>query len=149
MKNKFISTLIVLFVGLSAFSQSIQLTSLSPDAFCTIGRDTMRFSVNYTNIPPNSNIVFYQSTNPAFNPYLGQGDSIGFINVGSNGTGGGGQVTTTCPEILGIFIDACNTAPLLEQDNEYTVITSGQGFLVNNLQVDLPTVSRDKYSSRF
>jgi hypothetical protein len=48
-------------------------------------------------------LFFISLQNPAFNPYLGQGDSIGFINVGSNGTGGGGQVTTTCPEILGIF----------------------------------------------
>ena len=143
MKNKFISTLIVLFVGLSAFSQSIQLTSLSPDAFCTIGRDTMRFSVNYTNIPQNSNVVFYQSTNPAFNPYLGQGDSIGFINVGSNSTGGGGQVTTTCPEILGIFIDACDQGGVLrEVDNEYMVITSGNtGFNVSSLKIQLPNSS--------
>ncbi len=138
MKNKFLLTLIILLSGLSAFSQSLQLTSLSPDVFCGTGRDTMKFSVNYTNIPPNSNIVFYQSTNPAFNPYLGQGDSIGFINVGANTSGGGSQVTTACPEILGIFIDACNNTPLLEQDNEYIVTTSGQGFLVNNLQVDIP-----------
>ena len=138
MKNKFLLILIILLSVFTAFSQSLQLTSLSPDVFCGTGRDTMKFSVNYTNIPPNSNVVFYQSTNPAFNPYLGQGDSIGFINVGANTSGGGGQVTTTCPEILGIFIDACNNTPLLEQDNEYIVTTSGQGFLVNNLQVDIP-----------
>jgi gliding motility-associated-like protein len=143
MKNKFISTLTILFVGLTAFSQSIQLSSLSPDVFCSTGRDTMRFSVNYTNIPQNSNVVFYQSTNPAFNPYLGQGDSIGFINVGSNTTGGGGQVTTTCPEILGIFIDACDQGGVLrEVDNEYMVITSGNtGFNVSSLKIQLPNSS--------
>ncbi len=143
MKNKFISTITILFIGLTAFSQSVQLASLSPDAFCSTRRDTMRFSVNYTNIPQNSNIVFYQSTNPAFNPYLGQGDSIGFINVGSNGTGGGGQVTTTCPEILGIFIDACDQGGVLrEVDNEYMVITSGNtGFNVSSLKIQLPNTS--------
>lgn len=137
MKKNVLLVLLMLSV-MHSFTQTLQLTSLSPNVFCSSGRDTFKFSVNYTSIPQNSNIVFYQSTNPAFNPYLGQGDSIGFINVGANTSGGGSQVTTTCPEILGIFIDACNNAPLLEQDNEYIVMTSGQGFLVNNLQVDIP-----------
>lgn len=142
MKNKFLLTLIILLAGLTVFSQSLQLTSLSPDVFCGTGRDTMKFSVNYTNIPQNSNIVFYQSTNPAFNPYGGQGDSIGFINVGANTSGGGGQITTTCPEIIGIFFDACNNAPYAEANNEYVVITSGNaGVQVNNLVVRLPNTS--------
>ncbi|MBK9791889.1 MAG: gliding motility-associated C-terminal domain-containing protein [Sphingobacteriales bacterium] len=142
MKNKFLLILIILLSVFTAFSQSLQLTSLSPDVFCGTGRDTMKFSVNYTNIPPNSNVVFYQSTNPAFNPYAGQGDSIAFINVGANTSGGGGQVTTTCPEILGIFFDACNTAPYVEANNEYVVITSGNsGIQVNNLIVRLPNTN--------
>ena len=111
----------------------------------------MRYSVNYTNIPQNSNVVFYQSTNPAFNPYLGQGDSIGFINVGANTNGGGGQVTTTCPEILGIFIDACDQGGVLrEVDNEYMVITSGNaGFNVSSLKIVLPNSNINNGSCPF
>ncbi|HRH56367.1 MAG TPA: gliding motility-associated C-terminal domain-containing protein [Chitinophagales bacterium] len=142
MKNNFLSVFIFMSVC-SSFAQTIQLASVSSDVFCSTGKDTMRFSLNYTNIPQNSNIVFYQSTNPAFNPYAGQGDSIGFINVGANTSGGGGQVTTTCPEILGIFIDACDQGGTLrEVDNEYMVITSGNvGFNVSDLKIQLPNTS--------
>lgn len=121
----------------SSFAQTIQLSNISSSVFCSSGKDTVKFAVDYAGIPANSNIVFYQSSTANFNPYLGQGDSIGFINVGGSTTNGT-QIITSCPEILGIFIDACNPAPLVEQDNEYIVMTSGQGFLVNNLQVDLP-----------
>ncbi|HNI31867.1 MAG TPA: hypothetical protein PK628_02985, partial [Chitinophagales bacterium] len=82
MRNKLL-LLLLLFLSKSIFSQTIQLNSLSPTTFCATGKDTFKFAVNYSNIPANSNIVFYQSTNPSFNPYAGQGDSIGFINVGS------------------------------------------------------------------
>lgn len=147
MKNSFLLILILLSARYS-FAQSIQLTNVSQDVFCGTGKDTMKFSVDYSSIPQNSNIVFYQSVNPAFNPYLGQGDSIGFINVGGN-TNGGGQVITACPEILGIFIDACNQSPYQEYDNEYMVITSGSGFKVSNLQVRLPNTSINTGSSTF
>lgn len=62
--------------------------------------------------------------------------------MGSNSTGGGGQLTTTCPEILGIFFDACNSAPYVEANNEYVVITSGNsGIQVSNLIVRLPNTN--------
>lgn len=141
--KKILLILFCLIVYKVSTAQTIQLANVSQDVFCSTGKDTMRFSVNYTSIPPNSNVVFYQSTNPSFNPYLGQGDSIGFINVGANTSGGGGQVTTTCPEILGIFIDACDQGGVLrEVDNEYMVITSGNaGFNVSNLKIQLPNSS--------
>ncbi|MFN8294882.1 MAG: gliding motility-associated C-terminal domain-containing protein [Chitinophagales bacterium] len=141
MKNNFLS-IFIFMISCTSFAQSIQLSSVSPDVFCSSGKDTMKFSVNYSNIPQNSNIVFYQSTNPAFNPYAGQGDSIGFINIGNN-TSGGGQVTTACPEILGIFIDACDQGGVLrEVDNEYIVMTSGNaGFNVSSLRLQLPNNS--------
>lgn len=149
-KNLLILFGIVSFLHYSK-SQSIQLTSVSPDVFCSTGKDTMKFSINYAAIPQNSNIVFYQSTNPAFNPYLGQGDSIGFLNVGSNTSGGGGQITTSCPEIIGIFIDACDQGGVLrEVDNEYMVITSGNaGFNVSNLKIQLPNSSINVSSCPF
>jgi gliding motility-associated-like protein len=139
-KKLFFTFFITWTIGLFAQSSVIQLTNLSSGTICSSGKDTVVFSVNYSGIPASSNIVFYQSTNPSFNPYAGQGDSIGFINVGSN-TSNGTQLITSCPEIIGIFIDACDPDPLVEQDNEYIVITSGQGFLVKNLQVDVPSAT--------
>lgn len=136
MKIKFLSVVLCTWMTYS-FAQTIQLSNITSSVFCSSGKDTVQFAVDYAGIPANSNIVFYQSSNANFNPYLGQGDSIGFINVGGN-TSNGTQTITACPEILGIFIDACNPAPLVEQDNEYIVMTSGKGFMVNNLQVDLP-----------
>lgn len=123
---------------LLAKAQTLQLTPITSENFCASGKDTVRFSLNYSNIPAGSNIVFYQSTNPNFNPYLGQGDSIGFINIGSNTNQTGNQIITDCPHIVGIFIDACNDNGRSEPANEYILITSGKGFLVNNLKIDLP-----------
>ena len=56
---------------LLAKAQTLQLTPITSENFCASGKDTVRFSLNYSNIPAGSNIVFYQSTNPNFNPYLG------------------------------------------------------------------------------
>ncbi len=127
----------MLFTVSGVYAQTIQLANVSQDVFCSTGKDTMRFSVNYSNVPANSNIVFYQSTNPNFNPYNGEGDSIGFINIGGN-TSNGNQIITPCPRILGIFIDACNDNGRSEPANEYILMTSGSGFQVSNLKIDLP-----------
>ncbi|MEZ5053992.1 MAG: gliding motility-associated C-terminal domain-containing protein [Chitinophagales bacterium] len=137
--NRIFIAFVSLFFSLSAMTQTLQLTSLSQDAFCATGNDSIAFSLDYTNIPSNSNIVFYQSKNPNFNPYLGEGDSIGFINIGSNTTSTG-QITSTCAEIVGIFIDACDQGGVLrEVDNEYIILTSGAtGFDVRDLQIKLP-----------
>ena len=112
MKIKFLSVVLCTWMTYS-FAQTIQLSNITSSVFCSSGKDTVQFAVDYAGIPANSNIVFYQSSNANFNPYLGQGDSIGFINVGGN-TSNGTQTITACPEILGIFIDACNPAPLVE-----------------------------------
>ena len=147
MRNKLWLFLVVCLVqGLNA--QTLQLTNLSQDVFCSTGKDTLRFSLDYSSIPPNSNIVLYQSTNPSFNPYLGQGDSIGFINIGGN-TSSTGQIKTTCPEIVGIFIDACDQGGVLrEVDNEYVIMTSGNsGFNVSDLRLKLPNNSINISSS--
>lgn len=119
---------------LQAGAQTITLNQLSPNSFCNSGRDS--FNVTWNSIVPGSNIVFYQSTNPSFNPYLGQGDSIGFIPIQS--VSSGIPTNTTCPRILGIFIDACNEPPRSEPANEYILISSGNGFQVSNLGVDVP-----------
>ncbi|MEZ5026281.1 MAG: gliding motility-associated C-terminal domain-containing protein [Chitinophagales bacterium] len=138
MKKVFIS-IFFLFIINVIFSQTLQLTAASPNEICSTGKDTFNFALEYQNIPSNSNIVFYQSTNPNFNPYAGEGDSIGFINIGGN-TSNSGQITTPCAEIVGIFIDACDQGGVLrEVDNEYVILTSGaSGFDVNDLELYLP-----------
>jgi gliding motility-associated-like protein len=147
--KKIVFLALCFFCILITNAQTISLSQVSTEVYCSNGIDS--FSANWTNIPANSNIVFYQSTNPAFNPYLGQGDSIGFLNVGGNTSGGGGAVTTACPEILGIFIDACDQGGVLrEVDNEYMVITSGNtGFNVSSLKIQMPNTSINVSSCPF
>lgn len=117
---------------------SITINPLSPTVICSDGTDTLVYSVSSSSIPPNTNVVIYQSTDSTFNPYLGQGDSIGYVEGDTASTS---QITSTCPKILGIFIDACNDSDRLEPANEYMVITSGQGFRAANLKIDLPNTN--------
>ena len=133
--------LISLTIALLGFSnimtgQTISLTQHGNNSFCYSGIDS--FLVSWSNIPAGSNIVFYQSTNPNFNPYAGQGDSIGFIHIDNSNTSNGQPITSTCPRIFGIFIDACNDNGRSEPANEYILMTSGKGFKVSNLQIDIP-----------
>ena len=44
---------------------------------------------------------------------------------------------TVCPDLLAVFINACNGTGV-EEDNEYIVFSSGGGFNTNSLAVDLP-----------
>lgn len=138
--KKFMSlrSLYVLAVLFSAFAviaadPTITLTSLSPTTICSTGNDTMYYSVAAANIPANTNVVIYQSTDSTFNPYNNQGDSIGYI--------AGNSIPTdtvnfgTCVKTLGIFIDACGAAGQ-EGKNEYIILTSGNGIKVSNLAID-------------
>lgn len=117
----------------------ITIKPISATTICSTGNDTLYYSVAASNIPANTNVVIYQSLDSTFNPYLGQGDSIGFIpgdtierNVLPN---------TNCVDIIGIFIDACNPNGIPEYHNEYMFLNSGNGFLVDSLKVDLPNSS--------
>ena len=111
----------------------ISLNLVTPTVVCSTGNDTVRYTVAASEIPASTNIVIYQSKDSTFNPYLGQGDSIGFIpgssipkdtiNFGS------------CIKTLGIFIDACGAAGL-EAKNEYMILTSGSGIKVSNLAIN-------------
>ena len=143
--KKFSSGLLLSFMAImfSAFviyaaDPSVSITSLSPAIICANGNDTLIYSVSASNIPANTNVVIYQSTDSTFNPSLGQGDSIGFLKGDTTSTS---VITSACPKILGIFIDACNDSGRLEPANEYMVITSGQGFLASNLKIDLPNTN--------
>ncbi|HNY55149.1 MAG TPA: hypothetical protein PKI86_05955, partial [Chitinophagales bacterium] len=111
----------------------INLNLLTPTVVCSSGNDTVRYSVTASGIPANTNIVIYQGTDSTFNPYLGQGDSIGYIpgNAIPRDTVNFGS----CVKTLGIFIDACGASGL-EAKNEYIILTSGNGIKVSNLAID-------------
>ena len=142
--KKFLSLILFCCIGFTVsaivflIDPSITINPLSPTVICSDGTDTLVYSVSSSSIPPNTNVVIYQSTDSTFNPYLGQGDSIGYVEGDTASTS---QITSTCPKILGIFIDACNDSDRLEPANEYMVITSGQGFRAANLKIDLPNTN--------
>lgn len=134
----FFTVLVATFVSYAA-DPIITLTPISPTTICSTGNDTVIYSVNASNIPAFTNIVVYQSPDSSFNPYLGQGDSIGFIpgdTIERNTL-----PKTNCVDIIGIFIDACNPNGIPEYHNEYMFLNSGVGFLVDSLKVDLPNNS--------
>lgn len=89
-------------------------------------------------ITANSQIDWYvSSTNP---PYPG-GTLIGTstiitTEIPSNELEPGQE----CPKLVSIFIDACNGSGQ-EQDNEFVILTSGSGFNVPDLAIDLPNNS--------
>ena len=114
----------------------LNLNLLSPTVVCSSGNDSVSYSVSGSGIPANTNIVIYQSTDSLFNPYLGQGDSIGYIpgNAIPQDTVNFGD----CVKTLGIFIDACGASGQ-EGKNEYIILTSGNGIKVSNLAIDFST----------
>ena len=103
---------------------------------CSTGNDSIVYTVTASGVPANTNIVIYQSTDSTFNPYLGQGDSIGYIK--GDTIERNALPNTSCVDIIGIFIDACNPSGIAEYHNEYMFLNSGNGFLVDSLKVDLP-----------
>src|SRR5436853_528859 len=68
---RIVLSLIVCFTFVFARAQNINLTEKSPEIYCTNGIDS--FSATWSNVPANSNIVFYQSTDPLFNTYINLG----------------------------------------------------------------------------
>lgn len=142
MKKLYVSISLILSV-LSLAAQNttnIELNSLSGNnVYCNSGKDSVLLSITGSNIPKGSNVVLYSSTNLDFNPYIGEGDSIGFFK--------GDSIESTllpplpCVDIIGIFIDACNPKPIPEYHNEYIFLNSGQGLLVDSLKIAWPNNS--------
>jgi len=129
--KRLLLAVITFFLLLNVSAQTLTITSASPNVICGNGStDTFSYKVSGTNIPANANIVIYQSTNPSFNPYLGQGDSIAGIKGDSI------KPPNSCIRMLGLFIDACNPGSSIEGQNEYMTIASGSGIKVSNLAID-------------
>jgi gliding motility-associated-like protein len=124
-------TVIILLFSAKINAQTLTITSVSPSVICGNGStDTFTYKVSGSNIPANSNIVIYESTNPSFNPYLGQGDSIAGVK------GDPTRQPNGCIKMLGLFIDACLDGGGDEGQNEYMTIASGEGIKVSNLAID-------------
>jgi gliding motility-associated-like protein len=137
MRNRFSLFFVGLLISmpialLAQTSTSINLNLLSPTTVCSSGNDTVSYSISATGVPANTNVVIYQSTDANFNPYAGQGDSIGYIP--GNAIPKDTFNFKSCVRILGIFIDACGVSGT-EPKNEYMVLTSGKGIKVSNLAI--------------
>lgn len=132
MKNLYLASLLS-FIAIFVSAQTQINLSPATSVICSTGNDTLFYNVSASGLPPNTNVVIYQSQDSTFNPYLQQGDSIGYI------PGNALPVDTinfgTCIKTLGIFIDACG-ATGQEPKNEYMVLTSGSGIRVNNLAIN-------------
>ena len=89
------------------------------------GAGSVLFEVNDPNLL-NGNIDWYSSTTSGFDPLI-SGTLIGSstINSASPCDPGG------CPELESIYINACGPAPD-EERNEFVVVSSGAGFLVDD-----------------
>lgn len=83
------------------------------------------------NLPAGSSINWYINNNASYTPPA-QGTLVGNTSatVGVN-------CPAVCPSMVAVFINACNGTGV-EEDNEYIVFASGSGFLVSDLQVDVP-----------
>jgi hypothetical protein len=79
-----------------------------------------------TNLPAGDNINVYWGTTNSYNPFSGGGTQIGTIPISYG--------CTTCPTIMGVMIDPCNSAA--DEQNEFMLLGSGCGFNVSNLQIN-------------
>ena len=93
--------------------------------------DVITLEVEGNNLPDGATVDWYYSNTPSFNPYNGQGTFMGSTDISSTSTA---PPCSTCPEFLGIMIDACGG-----EDNEFMIVWSGSGFDVNAFTVDFDT----------
>lgn len=125
--------LLINFYVFAQVNTAINLTPLTPSVICSSGNDTVKYSVSASNIPPNTNVVIYQSQDSLFNPYNNEGDSIAFIP--GNALPADTVNFKSCVRVLGIFIDACGASGT-EPRNEYIILTSGSGVGVSRITID-------------
>ena len=135
MRNYFALVFLLFIAGFTAVLADpvISLTPVSSSVICSTGNDTLLYAVTASGLPANTNVVIYQSSDSLFNPYNGEGDSIGYIP--GNAIPQDTFNFSSCVKILGILIDACGAVGL-EQRNEYIILTSGNGIKVSNLAID-------------
>ncbi|MFT6742563.1 MAG: hypothetical protein ACJAVF_004083, partial [Paraglaciecola sp.] len=121
---------------LSAQCPDIQSASLTSSAcmngstVCNVCEgDAITLNATGENLPDGGTLDWYYSTTPNFNPYNGEGTYLGSADISTPTP----APCSSCPFFLGHLIDACVNP---EADNEYMVVWSGNGFDVNNFQVD-------------
>jgi hypothetical protein len=136
-----LSFLIFLFlnmVGTSLYSQCTMLNQNAnlTSASCAQGiipctvcpGNTINLSGSGSNLPAGGCINWYYSDQPNFDPDAGQGTLMGCSMI----AGTAPIPCGTCPSLLGIFVDACGN----EEDNEFMLMMSGSGFVVDQLSVN-------------
>ncbi|MEO7607002.1 MAG: hypothetical protein ABIV51_00205, partial [Saprospiraceae bacterium] len=93
---------------------------------------TFQFEISGIDLPDGGTMDWYAGTFPNFDPSKGQGTLIGSTGIANPDPAD----CSPCPTILAIFLDACNGNGS-EADNEFICISSGGGFNVNSLQINL------------
>lgn len=137
-RNIIIALFSVFFISNQANAQCPEITNSTING--GIGQitacpgDTITINTTGNNLPVGGTIDWYQSPFSDFNPYNSEGTFLGSsVLPGGNGA----NCPEVCPDLLAIFINACNGSGV-EWDNEYIIFSAGKGFKVDDLEVDLP-----------
>ena len=88
---------------------------------------TVSISFTGTNLPDGDSIQIFIDDNSTYNPFSGGGDKIGSIPIEYN--------CTTCPTILAVNVNACNSVGS-DEENEFMMLRSGSGFNVSDLIIN-------------
>ncbi len=109
--------------------QQITVNNQSKDTACA--NTAVQFLIKGTNFPQSGIVDWYVGATPDFDP-LSQGIWIDSSVIGSASS----ACPSRCPEIAAIMFNSCGGGN--EPGNEYILLNSGDGFKVNDLEVDLP-----------
>jgi hypothetical protein len=143
---KQVFAMLLCFSGqMSAFSQSNPIIDniITNPSSCRFGPcnlcpgNTLELSLTGTNLPNGSNVLWYYSTNPSFDPYTG-GAGVNLIGSGIiSTTPATPPITpcTTCPELVYLQVDGCPGSNTLDQlRGEFAIVSSGSGFNLSDLR---------------
>jgi gliding motility-associated-like protein len=133
MKQWWIFIFIGLFIQVKgqqcAQIQQITVNNQSKDTVCV--NSTVQFLIKGSNFPQGGIVDWYVGATPSFDP-LSQGIWIDSSVIGSTSS----SCPSRCPDIVAIMFNSCGGSN--EPGNEYILLNSGDGFKVNDLEVDLP-----------
>lgn len=110
--------------------QSLTINGKSSDTVCS--SDIANITLTGLDLPTGGTIRWYSGSTPTFDPST-EGTYIDSSLIVSPNTG---SCPSVCPDLLAVLINGCGGS--VEEGNEYIIFTSGSGFKVDDLEVDLP-----------
>lgn len=121
-------------MGLRGQCPEITNSTISPGACASscllCPGDELTITVEGYDLPDPGNVNFYYSNTPGFDPYGGQGTFIGSAAIMTPQR----MPCDDCPSMEAIMVNACGN----EAQNEFIMMSSGSGFDVNDLSLNLP-----------